>query len=333
MTFIAAKTRSAIAAGAGLLALTAGAASAQTNLTLAYAFPDQLPETEVCKEIVAEMNEQLSDAVAIEVLPFNTVPTLQQPQSVRQGRIDMACTSSAYYSTILPENAVLWTSTKTPEEIRDSGGMDMMRDLNEEVAGLAMIGWILAGGFRFYTEDEPVFTDEGVPDFTGLTVRDVPVFSRMIEYFGGAKHSLPPSEVYAALESGIVQAAPWTTVGLADVGWHEFLKYAITPHFFRTDNVLIMNANAWTSLDAETQATMIEIMQSHEDSYAEKIDGLTEESDARLKELGVTFVEVPDPDAYLSRAIDLTYEQMRGRIEDAGRSTDHVEDLRSAFTE
>jgi TRAP-type C4-dicarboxylate transport system substrate-binding protein len=310
----------------------AGGASAQTKLTLAYAFPDQLPETALCKEIAAEINAELGDEIQVEILPFNTIPTLQQPQAVRQGRVDMACTSSAYYSRILPENAVFWTSNKTAEEVRQADGQKMMQTLSEEVAGLALIGWMPAGGFRFYLQKEPSFTENGLPDFSGLTVRDVPVFSPLIDSLGGARHSLPPSEVFPALESGIVQAAPWTTVGMQKLGWNKFLKFIVTPSFFQTDNVIIMNAAAWGDLEPETQAQLRKIVASHEESYAAKIETLSEESDAELKELGLTEVEVKDPDAYLQLGIDLAYEQMRERIEQAGRSTDHVDGLKAAFT-
>ena len=139
------------------------------------------------------------------------------------------------------------------------------------------------------------------------------------------------SEVYPALEKGVVNASAWATIGLKGLKWDKFLRHGIEPEFYQTDIGWIMNLDKWKSLDAGTQAKLQAMVIEHENYARAKLQGLAAEERKTLASEGMVFHTAPDAAGYTKLAVDSAYDRMMKRLTKAGRPIDHVSALRDAF--
>ena len=199
-----------------------------------------------------------------------------------KGRVDMACTPAAFYARGLPENEAVSTSNTSPATVRANGGFAILDDLHQKHMNMKYLGWTESGGrFRIYTKDAPKFGDSGMPDFTGIKLRDNPIYGAFFRAMNATTHSMKSSEVYPALEKGVVNASAWATIGLKGLKWDKFLRHGIEPEFYQTDIGWIMNLDRWKSLDKATQDKIQAAVIEHENSARARLKAVAAEEHAR----------------------------------------------------
>lgn len=325
---------SILAAAAVAAAFLAPAAQAETTLTLVYPFPDQLIYTKQCKELVDKINAGAKGLVKVDVKPFNSITMFEQPTAVSKGVVDIACTPAAFYARAIPENEAFSTSDSSPAKVRANGGMKMMDELHQKLFNLKYLGWTESGGrFRIYLKDAPKFTAQGMPDFTGIKMRDNPIYGAFFRAMNASTHNMPSTDVYPALEKGVVNASAWATIGLQDFKWDKFLRHGVEPEFYQTDIGWIMNLDKWKSLSPDAQKRLMEIVIEHEGASRAKLEEMARDERATLMKEGMQFHNVPNSKAYLDLAVSSAYDRMTQRIKDSKRDTADVATLRKLFIE
>ena len=88
------------------------------------------------------------------------------------------------------------------------------------------------------------------------------IYGAFLKALKATTHNLPATQVYAALEKGVVDSAAWASYGLRGLKWDKFLRHAVVPDFYQTDIGWIINLKKWNSLSAKAknivQSTVIE---------------------------------------------------------------------------
>jgi TRAP-type C4-dicarboxylate transport system substrate-binding protein len=322
----------AAAAVVAATALTAGPATAETTLSLVFPFPDTLVYTKSCKAMVEKINDAGKGVVQIDVKPFGSIKMFQQPDAVSKGSVDMVCTPAAFYAAKIPENEAISTSNSSPAIVRANGGMAIIDDLHQKHYNMKYLGWVDSGvGFYIYTKEPPVFNSDGLPDFSGVKMRDNPIYGAFFRALGASTHNMPSTEVYSALEKGVVNASAWAAVGLIQFKWDQFLRHRVDPAFYQTDIGMLMNLDTWNRLSPDAQKIVQDTVIAHEkSSRAARIADAKAEAE-QLKAEGMKFWETPAPDKYLGVAIDSAYDRMTERLKDMGRPLDAAQALRKAY--
>lgn len=326
--------RGVLIAATATAALAAPVAHAETTLTLVHPFPDALIYTKLCKELVEKINTGAKGLVKVDVKPFNSIQMFEQPTAVSKGVVDVACTPAAFYARAIPENEALSTSNSSPAKVRANGGIKMIDALHQKLFNMKYLGWTESGGrFRIYLKDAPKFTAQGLPDLTGVKMRDNPIYGAFLKALHATTHPMGSNEVYSALEKGVVNATAWATIGLMDYKWDKFLNYGLEPEFYQTDIGWIVNLDKWKSLGPDAQKRLEEIVIAHENSARAKLEDLAREERAALVKGGMKFETVPNGKAYLDLAVNSAYERMTQRIKEQKRDTADVAKLRTLFIE
>ena len=324
----------AVAAMAAVLSGGAIRASAAAELTLVYPFPDTLIYTKQCKALAADITEKSGGKVSIEVLPFNSIKMFQQPVAVRKGRVDLVCTPNAFFAKAVPENEAVSTSASNPQTVRANGGFEMLDQLQQKHFGVKNLGWTSSGGrFRIYMKDAPKFDADGMLDLAGVKLRDNPIYGAFFRAMNASTHPLPSTQVYSALEKGVVDASAWATIGLKSLKWDKFLRHAVEPEFYHTDIGWFINLEKWKSLDEDVRSLIQDLVIQNEEAVREVLLAEAKAERALLAGEGMEFHTVPAGDVYSKLAVDSAYARMVERLEEAGRSTDHVARLRELWQE
>ncbi len=329
------KILSGAVAGAALLGWGAAASAQEVKLTLVHPFPDALVYTKSCKALVEAINKAGAGVVSITVRGGNeAIPMFNQPAAVRDGIVDMVCTPAAFYANAMPENDSISTSNVSPEEVRKNGGMDIVDKAHQQHMKMKYLGWIDSGvGFYVYMANPPKFKPDGLPDFTGVKLRDNPIYSAFFRGLGATAHNMPSSEVYSALEKNVVDASAWTSIGLMQLRWDKFLRHRVGPEFYQSDIGMTMNLAKWTSLPAKAKEIVEKEVRAHETASRAARMKEAEMEQAELKKNGMTFHDLK-PEAtkkYIELATKSAYDRMMARLKDAKRPTDDAEKIWKAY--
>tara|TARA_B100001758_G_scaffold243673_1_gene253762 strand:- start:587 stop:1606 length:1020 start_codon:yes stop_codon:yes gene_type:complete len=323
----------AAASLASLLASTS--AYAEDKVTAVHAFPGFLVYTQTFLAMVDDINERGKGIVQIEVKGGpEAIGMFQQPAAVRDGVVDMVHTPGSFYGKSVPEIDAMVASTVNPMEARANGGAALMDAAHQKRFNVRHLGWIDGGvQFHIYNSQKPKFGADGVLDLSGVKLRDNPIYHAFFMAMNATTAGMPATEVYAALEKGVVDAAAWTSIGLMDLKWDKFMKYRVDPQFYNTDLGVIFNMDSWNSLSAESQE-LIEnvIIEWEEKSYNDRQADVVAEAKA-LQAGGMEFVDhSPEGGAkYLQMADDAAWGRMKGRLDALGDTTTY-DALRKHYT-
>ena len=317
------KAATAIAAAV----LAASSAFAQDKVTAVHAFPGFLVYTKTFLAMVDEINTRGKGIVEITVKGGpEAIGMFQQPAAVRDGVVDMVHTPGSFYGASVPEIDAMVAATVTPMQARANGGAALMDAAHQKRMGVRHLGWIDGGvQFHIYSVEEPKFDANGVLDLTGVKLRDNPIYHAFFQALNATTASMPATEVYAALEKGVVDAAAWTSIGLMDLKWDKFMKYRIDPQFYNTDLGVIFNLESWNALSPESRALIEEVVIEWETkSYNDRQADVKADA-AELTKRGMTFVALsPEASAqYLQMADDAAWGRMKGRLDDMGDTTSY----------
>ena len=323
----------AAASLASLLASTS--AYAEDKVTAVHAFPGFLVYTQTFLAMVDDINARGKGIVQIEVKGGpEAIGMFQQPAAVRDGVVDMVHTPGSFYGKSVPEIDAMVASTVNPMEARANGDAALMDAAHQKRFNVRHLGWIDGGvQFHIYNSQKPKFGADGVLDLSGVKLRDNPIYHAFFMAMNATTAGMPATEVYAALEKGVVDAAAWTSIGLMDLKWDKFMKYRVDPQFYNTDLGVIFNKDSWNSLSSESQDLIQNVViEWEEKSYNDRQADVVAEA-AALKAGGMEFVDhSPEGGAkYLKMADDAAWGRMKGRLDALGDTTTY-DALRKHYT-
>ena len=252
---------------AAAVAVAPGAAQAQqANLRLVSAFPENATYVKHMMPWIQKFN---TDGKGVAQINFiggpKAIPTFEVGTSVKNGVVEMAMNTGAFYTNLMPEADFLKLSQVTIAEQRKNGAFDYINKVWNQKANLVYLARMVdETPFHLYLNRK---IDK--PDLNGVKLRITPVYREFFQSMGATLIQTPPGEVYTALERGVVDGYGWPIHGIFDLNWHEKTKFRVDPGFYNAEVSIIMNLDAWKKLTPqqrsfiEKQALALEAMNGH----------------------------------------------------------------------
>ncbi|HWQ38759.1 MAG TPA: TRAP transporter substrate-binding protein [Burkholderiales bacterium] len=134
------------------------------------------------------------------------------------------------------------------------GGKELARELYAQY-GVRYVGGVWYG-VESLVSKRPL---RALADFKGLKIRAPQGMSgEIFSLLGAAPVQLPGSEVYTALERGVVDASDWGTLSMnEDLGYHRLARYPTYPGFHSMPSGDIsINLKRWEALPADLRAAI-----------------------------------------------------------------------------
>jgi len=234
-----------------LLALLAAAplfAHAQeTTLRLVSAFAENTTYVKNLLPMIQQLNAEGKGSLQINFIGGpKAMPPFEVGNAVRTGVVDMALTTGAFYTNIMPEADALKLTQVPHQALRKNGGHDLINKIWNEKANMQYLGRVID-----YTPFHLYLTKKiDKPDLTGLKLRITPVYREFFQALGATVVQTPPGEVYTALERGVVDGYGWPINGIFDFNWHEKTKFRVDPGFYSAEVSLVANLDKWKALNA-----------------------------------------------------------------------------------
>lgn len=196
----------------------------------------------------------------IEPLAVNTVvSSTESLDAVAAGILQAQHSGPAYFSGKDAAFALLSDPQggfETPEQMRQwmdsGGGLQIARDLYASY-NVYFVGGVWYG-MESLVSKKPIRT---LADFQGVKIRAPQGIGQDIfQRLGAAPVNLPGSEVYTALERGVVDASDWGTLSMNhDLGYHKLAPYPIYPGYHSMPMAdFAVNMSVWQALPDELKA-------------------------------------------------------------------------------
>jgi TRAP-type C4-dicarboxylate transport system substrate-binding protein len=175
--------------------------------------------------------------------------------------------------------------------------------------------------FHIYTTRPPKIGANGKLELAGFKLRGNPIYNAFFtEYLGASVASIPSTELYTALERNTIDASGWTSIGIMDLKWDNFLKYRIDPGFFQTDLGVIVNMDSWNKLSPASKDLLTKsIIEYEQESYtAMQKQVVDEEKEMLRRGLKIAKLDGAPAKEYVRSATEKTWDRMKDRLAKQG---------------
>jgi C4-dicarboxylate-binding protein DctP len=250
----------AIAAALGLAAATGPASAADFTMRLSHQFPPThhtaLSLEQFAKEVAAATQGRA------EVQIFGAAQLYKPNQhhaAVASGKIESAVMLSFQWGGTIPEMSVtvipyLMTSVAKQKAFMGSEAARIL-DAKMEAKGVRNIAWIV-------DTNDGIFTSARKPlvapaDFAGLKIRGLnKLFDAGLAAMGASPSAMPGSEVYQALQTGVLDAG-FTGVKAANSRkFYEVQKYGVASNIILAFDNLVVNPAWWSGLPPDIRGAI-----------------------------------------------------------------------------
>ncbi|PWG62059.1 ABC transporter substrate-binding protein [Spiribacter halobius] len=303
---------------AGALALAAAigsTAAAQTTLRASHQWPGG--QGDVRDEMVQILAEEVAAAdvgLEIQVYPGASLfSPREQWGAMAQGRLDISAFPLDYASGRHPEFSAtlmpgLVRNHERAQRLNDSEFMDMIKDVIQEGGVRVLSDAWLAGGFA--SKERCITSPDTVE---GQTMRAAgPAFDQLLAEAGASIASMPSSEIYSAMQTGVLDGANTSSGSFVSYRIYEQVTCLTAPGenalWFMYEPILI-SERTWDGLNAEQQEALMAAGQAAEEYFAEQAAQLDETMVEVFRENGVEVVTMSPDDyqAWLELAQESSY--------------------------
>jgi TRAP-type C4-dicarboxylate transport system substrate-binding protein len=268
---------------AALAAASFGAQAQETTLRVVSAFAENTTYVKNLMPAIQKLNAEGKGRLQLNFIGGpKAMPPFEVGNAVRTGVVDVAMTTGAFYTNIMPEADALKLTQIPGPELRKNGAVDLINKIWNEKANMQYLGRVID-----YTPFHLYLTKKiDKPDLTGLKIRITPVYREFFQALGATVMQTAPGEVYTALERGVVDGYGWPINGIFDFNWHEKTKFRVDPGFYSAEVSLIMNLDKWKALNAGQRDLLMKhvlALEAQNDSWKK----VNEEDIRKQKEAGI----------------------------------------------
>jgi len=285
-------------AALALAPLGSAAQAQEATLKLVSAFPENATYVKHMTPWIQKFNAGGKGIAQINFIGGpKAIPTFEVGTSVRNGVVEMAMTTGAFYTNLMPEADFLKLSQITVAEQRKNGAFDYINKVWNQKANMVYLARMVdETPFHLYLTKK---IDK--PDLTGLKLRITPVYREFFQALGATVVQTAPGEVYTALERGVVDGYGWPITGVFDLGWHEKTKFRVDPGFYSAEVSILINRNSLAKLNDAQRKVILDAAAWIEAQAAETAKENAADI-ARQKAAGIEVIEFKGADGEAWRA-------------------------------
>jgi len=258
-----------IAFGLAMVPLAGDSALAKTRILKAVC---EIPADNIAMSIAwkyADAVKRYSNGqLVINILGNGEViPTEEQIFAVGKGIIDVDFIMGDDISQATGLGLGMSQTNMKPWEERERGIWDFYRKVLAEETNTFWLGHNLAPQWWVITANTPWKSPK---EMKGAKLRCGSTHFAAVKAIGAIPVSTPMSEIYSAMERGVVDGFIFPSGGWIEWGWQEVTKYIVGPRILVGQNSCpLINLDVWKSLSKQEQQWLLQPMLDYEkDWYA-----------------------------------------------------------------
>ncbi|HVL73737.1 MAG TPA: TRAP transporter substrate-binding protein DctP [Beijerinckiaceae bacterium] len=313
---------SALLGAAAVAAMTASGALAQTTLRASHQFPGGKgdPRDEMV-QIIAREVEKANVGLKIQVYPGASLfkPT-EQWGALTKGQLDMSAFPLDYASGRHPQFSAtlmpgLVRNFDRAERLNDSDFMKEIKGIIEKAGAVVVADAWLSGAFASKKN-----CIRGPETIKGQVTRAAgPAFEQMLAAAGASIASMPSSEIYPAMQTGVLDATNTSSESFVSFRLYEQVKCLTAPGenalWFMYEPVL-MSKQVFDRLKPEQQKAIMDAGRKSEEYFNAEVRKGDQKMVETFKQAGVEVIEMSkeDFDAWLKVAEASAYKNFSEKV-------------------
>lgn len=246
------------------LLLWAGTGVAQQKFTLRLAseHPNTTPNSKSFIYLADELTKASGGRIEVPLFFGGQLGTHAQiAEQTKIGSLEMGHLNSVHVVGWLPEYSVfgmpfLFRDRPHFFAVLDGAvGKDLFQRL--EKVGFKGLYWMDGGSRSTYTKVRPITSPA---DLNGLKIRvqNDPVQIDAFKALGCSPTATAFSEVYSALQTGVIDGAENSATSVRNMGHYEVSKFFSLTEHMRLPDLLVMNLATFNKLPADLQTVMLD---------------------------------------------------------------------------
>ena len=294
------------AALAGSLALTGSPqipafAQASTTLKVSDVHAPGYPTVAAVESLGRKLQQATNGRLTVQV--FASMQLGGEKEAIEQaqvGALQMARVSVGAIGPVIDDLNVfnlpfLFRNTAHMQKVIDGPiGQELLDKVtNNPKAGLIGICWMDAGARSVYDTKRPI---KAISDLKGLKVRVMgnPMFVDMMNALGGNGVAMGYDQVFAALQTGVVDGAENNPPSFVFDNHYQVAKYYTLTEHLIVPEMLVFSRKTWDGLSKDDQALIIKF--GREAQLEERALWTKYEQEAldKAKSAGIQVIEIAD---------------------------------------
>jgi len=253
----------------------------------------------IFEEFAQRVGERSGGRLTIEALALNSiVSSTESLDAVGAGILHAQHSGPAYFTGKDAAFALLSDPQggfETPAQMRQwmdtGGGLALARELYARY-NVFFVGGVWYGAESLVSK-KPI---RQLTDLQGVKIRAPQGIGQDIfQLLGAAPVNLPGSEVYTALERGVVDASDWGTLSMnQDLGYHKLAPYPLYPGYHSMPMAdFAVNMSQWNKLPDDLKALVEAEVAIFATEMIERNKAADEAVLAQADELGFEAIDLP----------------------------------------
>jgi len=261
------------------------------------------------KLFAEKVAEKTDGRIQIEVYPSAQLGGNKEVlQALQMGAIDITRVKPGHLSDLGVKNVQVYSLPYIFDDIQHARrvltsdlGAKILEGIESEGGKVVGLGYYANAPRCFFFRDGEVDTLE---DMAGLKLRVMPgqIYVDLIEAFGASPTPMAFSELYSALQTGVVDGAEQPVKGFYAQKFYEICKFFTFDNHQADPSIHVISEKTWKSLSADDQQLLRETLAESSEWFDDKMDVIVDEYIAELTEIGVQFVEPKDMDKWQAAA-------------------------------
>ncbi|WP_336511449.1 TRAP transporter substrate-binding protein [Alteribacter salitolerans] len=290
-----------------------GGGSEETySFKLAHITPTSHMWHEAAEKFGEELDERSDGRMSLEIYPASQLGTeADMVQQIESGSVDFGFITAAYMSSRSNPFAAWFTpyAFDSLEEAHEARKSDVARKILDTLdeQGLTGLDYLFAGQRVMLFKDKEVRTPE---DMQGMTLRVTPSppMQDFYRFTGAASEGLPLPEVYAAVQTGVIDGMDMDLDATITNNYFEVVDYGAVTNHMVWPAVAIANQDLFEGMPEEDQQIVQDALEAAADHAVTKRASQEEEFKQQLMDEGMTIYEL-DRDVFAEQIeqFDETY--------------------------
>ncbi len=237
-----------------------------------------------------------------------------QLDAMQAGTLEMAVYPLTYAVGKVPEFSITImpgtvTSLAHANRLKGTPFHKKLQEIAEQKAGIHVISWWWTPG-GFATKDRVVMGPDTVK---GLSMRAAdPTFEAMLKAAGASVHNMPSTEIYPAMQSGVLNATLTSAETFVSMRIYEQVKHATIGGDYTLWMLLqplVMAKSSWDKLTPEQKKAFTEAADKSDEYFTKDQETATDEMKKIFTKAGadVRALSKPEFDAWLDLARKTAY--------------------------
>jgi len=228
------------------------------------------------------------------------------------GQLDGAVVSSGGISLIHPDAQVY----SLPFVFRNYDELEYVRQHIDPVIRerVASKGYVLAGisegGFTYLFSRRPLRKLEDLKEARVWVPEGDDITARMFENAGAQTVSLPISDVFTSLQTGLIDTVTVNPAGAIALQWHTGVRYQTDAPLLFLVGMLVFDQHALAELKPADRDTVVDVMRSTFDQLDEVNRENNREAMKALRDQGIQLVEPTRPPSE-RRWVDIAHQTLQ----------------------